>query len=227
MGGKPIRPKLEEEVDYVINAYQSGKSIDDLAQEFSCSATPIRQFLQSHNIPFRAAVRPRKLGPLKDRIEALYRNGHSTIEIAEHLNVDRNTVSSFLDHMGIRRNAPLAARTFHICGEVNKGIFAGLLVGEGTIVIRGNGAAIRIVNTDQEIINWLSQWGGNVYWTKRRPRSTMPCGVWDLAAAVNVFHCLNAVLPYMIGAKHKLAIEAIHHIKENYGLEAIDELEGL
>lgn len=226
MGGKPIRPELEKKADYIKHAYQTGQSIDDLASEFSCSSTPIRNFLLAHNIPFRPAIRPCKLKPFKKEVEIMYRSGKNTYEIAEMFSVDRNTVSVFLECIGIRRNAPLSSQTFHIEGEANKGIFAGLLVGEGSIIIRGNGVAIRIANNDGKIIDWLAQWGGKVYWVKPRPpKVPNPSGIWDLAAVVDVFHCLVTILPYMIGAKHILAVRAIRRLKKNYGLEETDEFE--
>ncbi len=221
MGGKPVRPMLEENRGYIITAYQSGKSLDDLAVKFSCSVTPIRRFLIDYDIPFRPAVRPKKLTPFKEQVTRLYKSGRNTRQIAQVLNVDRNTVSEFLNCLGIRRKVPLSKRSFDITGEANKGIFAGLLVGEGSIIFRRNGIAIRIVNQDKEIIDWLAQWGGRVYWSKPRPpRVPNSCGVWDLSTSVDVFHCLITILHYMVGAKRRLAEKAIECLKTNYGLEA-------
>ncbi len=219
MGGKIIRPILEKRKYCIIDAYKSGKSIDDLAVEFSCSPTPIRRLLIDFGVPFRPAIRPKKLRHFHEQVKSLYREGKNTKQIAKIFNVDRNTVSQCLDSISIRRNAPLAKRTFDITGEYNKGIFAGLLVGEGSIITRGNGNSIRIVNTDKEIIDWLAQWGGKIYCAAPRKRCPTPCFIWDLSAAINVFHCLTLILPYIIGKKRKLAQEAIKHLQHNYNLQ--------
>lgn len=219
MGGKRIKPALEKRANYLIKAYKSGKSIDDIAMEFPCSPTSIRRFLIKHKTLLRPAIRPKKLNPFRKQIEALYREGKNTRQIAKIFNTDRNTVSTYLNYIGIRRHTPLSKRTFYINGEANKGILAGLLVGEGSIITRGNSIAIRIVNTDKGIIDWLAQWGGKVYRAPIRERCPKPCFIWDLSATVNVFHCLNLIFPYIVGQKRKLAQKAIQYLEQTYNLQ--------
>lgn len=217
MGGKRIRPILETKKDYVISAYKKGRSIDSLAAEFCCSATPIRHFLIDNGIPFRPAIRPRKLEPFRKEVKSLYCAGASTRQIAEKLNVDRNTVSEFLKSEGIRRAVPLSERHFFITGEINKAILGGLISGDGNISIKGHSVKINLTNTDPEIINWAAQWGGRVYWTKRK-KKWKTIGTWQVNGTVDVFHCLNSIHQYLIGKKKKLALKGIELLQVHYGL---------
>lgn len=219
MGGKRIRPVLDSRKDEIIAAYENGESIDSLAGRFGCSNTPIRSFLVDNGVAFRPAVRPRVLASCASEVIEMYRVGKSTRQIARTFKVDRNTVSSFLSERGVLRNAPLSERTFFISSSADKGMFAGLLLGEGSIVIRGRGASIRIVNQDTAIIGWLAQFGGRIYWSKPRERSPNPCGIWDLSRAIDVFHCLVSIHPFLLGKKRQLANAALTVLKQNYGLE--------
>lgn len=221
MGGKPIYPILEQHHEEIINSYQNGASIDELSSRFGCSNTPIRRFLMNNGVKLRPPVRPLVLARNEDRVFAMYAEGANTQEIADRFGVDRNTVSLFLEKHGIRRSAPLSPRTFFIESDIDRGIFAGLLLGEGSIVIRGKGASVRIVNQDATIIGWLAKFGGRIYWSKPRKRCPNPCGVWDLSGAVDVYHCLTSIEPLLVGKKKSLARVALKVLKNNYGLGAI------
>jgi len=217
MGGKRIRSVLETKKDHIISAYKEGRSIDSLAAEFDCSATPIRHFLIDNGIPFRPAIRPRKLEPFRREVKSLYCAGANTRQIAEKFNVDRNTVSEFLKSEGIRRDVPLSKRRFFITGETNKAILGGLISGDGSIIIKGHSVKVNLTNTDPEIINWVAQWGGKVYWTKRR-KEWKAVGTWQVNGTIDVFHCLNSIHRYLIGKKKKLALKGIELLKDHYGL---------
>lgn len=151
----------------------------------------------------------------------MYRSGSSTKEIARKLGVDKNTVSYFLSSVGCLRSVPIAAREFHVAKDTDRGMLAGLLVGEGTIVIRGRGVVIRIVNQDAAVLGWLSQFGGRIHWGKKRPSCPNPCGVWDLGRVVDVFHFLTSIRPLLIGKKRQLATAALNVLKQNYGFQEI------
>ena len=217
MGGKPVNGRLEVEREDVILSYKAGESLDSLSSRFGCSPTPLRAFLKRHNVIIRPSVRPKCLSVHGSTVESLYRSGVSTVELAKRFGVDRNTVGAFLRYKGILRDAPLAKRGFHIESDSDKGMLAGLLLGEGSIIIRGNGASIRIVNQDTAIIGWLAKFGGKIYWSKPRPGSVNPCGVWDLSRSVDVFHCLVSLRSLLVGKKRQLMTAAIHVLKKNYG----------
>lgn len=218
MGGLPVRPKLEVDRAEILSAYAAGSSIDEISARYRCSNTPIRQFLLANGVALRPAVRPKALAKDRSGVIAMYRAGSSTKEIARITGVDRNTVSAFLAAEGILRKTPLRSRGFSIEAPEDKGMLAGLLLGEGSVIIRGRGAAVRIVNQDAAILGWLARFGGRIYWSKPRPSSPNPCGVWDLSRAVDVFHCLTAILSLLVGKKRSLARAALKVLAENYGL---------
>jgi uncharacterized protein (DUF433 family) len=218
MGGKPITPTLEQNRDEIIALYEGGASIDDLSDKFGCSNTPIRKFLIRNCVEFHPPIRPAILEASRDAVITAYQSGDSTADIAEKFGVDRNTVSLFLQKNKVRRTAPLSARTFFIETDADKGMLAGLLLGEGSIIIRGKGASVRIVNQDTAILGWLNKFGGKIYWSKPRKSSPNPCGVWDLSGAIDVFHCLSSIEHLLVGKKKSLARVAIKVLVQNYGL---------
>ncbi len=186
----------------------------DLPKEY----TP--DFLIRHNIPFRPNVRPKILDEFKDDVIGRYKRGENTKQIAVDYGVDRNTVSHFLNSAGIRRGQPLRVREFFINSDIDIGLFAGLLLGEGSIIIRGNSVRISIANNDINILGWLAKFGGRIHWSKPRRGSPNPSGVWNLSRAVDVFHCLNIIEPILFGKKKSMACAAIKVLRHNYGLEA-------
>lgn len=221
MGGKRITPTLESDRDKIISTYEGGTSIDALASQRGCSNTPIRKLLIRHGVELRPPVRPTVLAKQKDAVIRLYRRGASTREIAKQFGVDRNTVSEFLRRSKTRRRVGLSRRTFSIETESDKGMLAGLLLGEGSIIIHGGegrGVFVRIVNTDAAILGWLARFGGRIHWNKARKRGWMPCGVWDLARAVDVYHCLTSIKHLLVGKKKALASVGLKVLKKNYGL---------
>jgi hypothetical protein len=213
--------RLEENKDKIILSYQDGMSLENLALAYGVNYSTMRRFLLAQSVTLRPAVTPRKLQRNAEAIEKAYRLGESTLLIAERYNVDRNTVSAFLKALGIRRATPLGERTFFIENEGDKGMLAGLILGEGTIMATDKRVAVRVVNTDSDIINWCAKFGGRTYWQDAlRPQSRKLCGVWDLAATVDVFHCLISVLPYLVGRKRLLAENALMFLEDRYGLSA-------
>lgn len=219
MSKKPITDILNLHRQVVLHDYNKGKSIDDLARDFNCSATPIRNFLLDNGIKMRPAIRPKLLQKHAKAIEALYQSGVNTRQIARQFHVDRNTVSYFLKSRGIIRNTSLAERSFFITTESDKGMLAGLVLGEGSIIIRGRLVRISIANTESAIIGWLAKFGGTIHWSKPRKGARNPCAVWHLSRTVDVFHCLLSILPLLVGKKKSLAVAALGVIKVNHGLK--------
>lgn len=214
--------ELTERRDDIIAAYRDGDSIMTLAQRYGVSSSPIRRLLHLWGVAVRPKVREKVLKQRAGEVERYYRAGMNFRELAAQFAVDRNTVANFIRARGVSRRTWLNRRTFTIKREADKGMLAGLLLGEGSIVRRGTQVAIRIVNTDRDIIEWCQQWGGRVYWYGPRPRGKKPLGTWDLAGAVNVFHCLTSIIPYMVGQKRALAEEALRWLEEHWGFEATD-----
>lgn len=219
MGGPAIQHRLEANRRAIIAAYEGGSSLDEVAADHAVSSSSIRRFLLASGIKLRPQRRQRVLESRAAEVEMMYRAGANTREIAELLGVDRNTVSQFLAAKGLRRAGALGIREFFIETEGDKGLLAGILLGEGSVVIRASGEVlISIANTDPEIIEWVSRWGGRVYWYAPNERGTKPAGTWRLSRAVDVYHCLMALLPYLFGKKRALAERGIGLLEERHGL---------
>ena len=221
MGGPAVTCNLEANRETILAEYQTGATVKQLSKKYNCSNTPIRRFLIKNGVAIRKVIKPKALAGREGEVETLYRNGASPREIAQRLGVNRNTVTATLKTLGILRGVGLKKRSFHIHSDADKGILAGLLLGEGSIIIRGRGASVRIVNQDAAILGWLSKFGGKIYWTGPRERVPNPCGVWDLSGAVDVFHCLVTIHPLLVGKKRNLARAAITVLRANYGLKEI------
>ena len=218
MSKQRITVFLESIRDEIISGYRMGESIDNLARKYQCSNTPIRQFLLRHSVQLRPPIRQRGLIRVSDELLRLYHAGANTRELAKRFSVDRNTVSQFIASKGELRNVSISKRSFFIKRKEDRAMLAGLLLGEGSIIIRERSVAIRIVNQDTSILGWLAQFGGKIYWSKPRERCPNPCGIWDVGCTVNVFHCLLAVFPYLVGKKQSFARAALKILKNNYGL---------
>jgi DNA-binding CsgD family transcriptional regulator len=214
-----VSARLEQSRTEVIAAYRGGASLDDLAGTYECSHTPLRSLLKRHGVPLRANRRRRVLADREDQVRKMYSDGMSTREIAAALNVDRNTVSEFVHRLGVRRPTPLRSRTFRVESDADRGMIAGLLLGEGSIVIRANGdPVVRIVNTDRDIIEMLARFGGRVHWVKPRRGCPKPLGTWDIARRVDVLHFLHEIGPLLVGVKRDRADRALAVLRDRHGL---------
>lgn len=219
MRKRRVQERLYPQKDAITTDYRQ-MSIREIAIKYGCSDSTIRDFLLNNSIQMRAFCRPKLLEKNSAEVFRLYQSGMNTKQLAEKFRVDRNTVGYFLRSTGVCRYRQLHKRTFFIENPIDIGMLAGLLLGEGSIVIYKNRAMIRIVNTDTSIIGWLSKFGGRIHWTKPDQKNRkVPCAVWDLAAAVDVFHCLSILLPILVGKKQQLARAALHILKSKYGLE--------
>lgn len=215
---KPVTERLLIVKNDIINDYTSGFTMDKLQEKYACSNRPIREIILSAGI-MRPNIRPQKLADKKDKLIERYREGLNTEQLAKEFNVDRNTVSEFLKRHKIRRATAARSREFFIKDDIDKGMLAGLLLGEGSIIITGRGARISIVNQDAHIIGWLGKFGGRIHWFRPRPGSKNPCGYWNLSRSIDVFHCLTILLPILVGKKKNLAVGAINVLKSNYGFQ--------
>lgn len=220
--------------DEMISAYKRGCSLDFLAERYAVSPSTVRRYLLSWGVLLRPPVRTGPLFGKETEAETMYRSGMNTRQIAQCLHADRNTVSAILKARKVLRKAPLAERQFFIEREGDRGVLAGLIAGEGSIVFRRNGVGsvlVSVTNTDPDIIDWLDRWGGRTYWDEPRQntriRGIKPVGTWRLSRVVDVFHCLSAILPWMFGKKRLLARQGIELLKSRYGLREIRALAGL
>jgi len=214
-----VKDTLESNAFEIIESYTAGASIDDLSKRYGCSNTPIRHFLIRHGVPFHPAVRPPVLSNHTTEIVAMYQSGKSTSEIAKVYAANRDTVSLLLKNQGIRRRTGISQRTIFIPTDADRGMLAGLLLGEGSVIVTESRASVRIVNTDPAIIEYMAQFGGRVYWNKRRGSTLKPLGIWDVSGAVDVFYLLTSLLPLLVGVKKQRAENAIRLMQENYGLK--------
>jgi transposase-like protein len=224
--GKPHRI-LEEAKDRAMKLYKSGLSIDQLSAVYAVDYKTMWRHLKSWGVILRAPVRQSKLAKKAEEITALYRSGYSFRQLAKRYRVDRNTVATFLIRHGIRRSIALRGRDFFITGEGKIGVLAGLIAGEGSILLVKGENRIRVVlcitNTDPDIIEFLSGLGGKYYWSaprkdKRGIRGIKPVGTWRLSRACDVLDCLSLTLPYIFGKKRLLAKQGIELLKTQYGL---------
>lgn len=224
--GKPHRI-LEEAKDRVIELYESGLSIDQVSATYTVDYATAWRHLKSWGVILRAPVRQSKLAKKAEEIVALYRSGYSFNQLAERYRVDRNTVATFLTRNGIRRKIALRGRDFSVNGEGRIGVLAGLIAGEGSILLVNGEIRTRVIvcitNTDPDIIEFLSGLGGRHYWSaprkdKRGIKGIKPVGTWRLSRACDVLDCLCMVLPYMFGKKRLLAKQGIELLKTQYGL---------
>lgn len=210
---------LEARCDEVMGDYANGYSIRQIARRYDVSHNTVRFFLIAKGVPLRLPKgdKPPKLAARSEEIVAMHRNGKGILELARCFESHPNTIRRVLDLAGVPRRTKLMPRLFHIAGEANKGILAGLVMGEGSIIFRKNGASVQVINTDPDILGWCARWGGRVRWNRMRCRNLKPCGIWELARAVDAFHCLMTIMPLMVGTKRTRAEEAVKRLVERYG----------
>lgn len=218
MATRPVMMRLMSLKCDIVNDYKNGYTMEGLQEKYACSNRPLREIILAEGI-MRPNIRPQLLTQKRDEVINLYRAGWSTKQLGDKFGADRNTVSEFLKRNKVRRHSAAREREFFIQSDTDKGMLAGLLLGEGSIIITGPGARISIVNQDAHIIGWLGQFGGRIHWFRPRPGSRNPCGTWNLSRSIDVFHCLSTLLPILVGKKKNLAVGAINVLKSNYGFQ--------
>lgn len=221
MGGPRARPRLLEHVTEIVEQYEYGYSIDALALRHAVNPSTMRKFLLSRDVTLRAPTRAALVGGRLDEATDLYAQGWTMTNLAKRYGLNRDTVSAALARRGVKRIGNLAALSFIPPTGADAGVMAGLLLGEGSIVFRPDGAVnVRIVNTDVDIIRWLEQWGGSVSWTQPRGGGRLPVGAWSLDGAANVYHCLTVLRPLLVGRKRRLAGDGLARLEARWGFRA-------
>ena len=223
MGGTRVTLRLRPRATAIIESYQSGKSLHELARQYSCSTMPIRQLLKDHGIQSHPGVRPRILEPIREQVVRRYQAGETTLQLASCYSVNKKTIRSFLNQAGVMRRRTLGKRSFFIENNADRGALARLLLEKGSITVDDHRVTIRIPSTDSSILGWLAQFGGKVYWLKNRePNLVVPRGAWSLRKPVDAFYCLIETYPFLAGRKREMATEALEMLRGDPGLREPD-----
>lgn len=96
--------------------------------------------------------------------------------------------------------------------ETTLAYVAGLMDGEGCLMVQNNSYKIQIAMTDKAVIHWLGKFGGNVN-LRRTYGNRKPCWGWRVFRQSEVSEVLTAILPYL-RVKKAICAEALKHIKQ-------------
>ena len=90
---------------------------------------------------------------------------------------------------------------------------AGVIDGEGSILIRDRSVRVRVVNTNYELVHWIAQHFRGAVYTEQRDHPRKRSYTWVLAAREPVRELLREVRPWLI-VKADRADQALELIKE-------------
>lgn len=220
-----MKSKLTPFTDEIIHRYQDGATAEELARAYDVGESTIRYFLRTVcSTPLRPPHRgsyPRHSQELEETVVQEYQAGDTITLIASRHTIGYDAVRSILKrHHAITgrrlRSASLQVPT----SEAQLGYIAALVDGEGTIRnfehTGRHRILVRIANTDRALMEWLSQFGGTIHWYEHPIKTHYkPGGTWTVSQAIDVYHLLIAIEPYMIVKRDK-AQEAIRTVREHW-----------
>ena len=220
-----MKSKLHPFTDEIVRRYQDGATAEELAQDYGVGESTIRYFLSvicgiTMRPPNRGS-KPRYPQECEAAVVREYQAGDSMTLLASRHAIGYDAVRSI-----IRRHDATTGRRLHSpslrvpTSEAQLGYMAALVDGEGCIRIFEDAirrrVVVRIANTDRPLMEWLSQFGGTVYWYKRPTKPHhKPNGTWVVAQAIDAYHLLTAIEPYMV-IKRARAQEAIRYLREQW-----------
>ena len=114
MRGPTVKLRLRTQAEAILEAYQQGSSIYHLAERYGCSITPIRQLLKENGLQSRQGSRPNVLESIREQVVSRYQEGETALQLASNFGVNRKTVVSFLNQIGVIRKNRLGRRSFFI-----------------------------------------------------------------------------------------------------------------
>jgi hypothetical protein len=209
----------------IARRYQDGEIASALAQEYGVSTTNMRYFLKTIcGIPLRPPNRGKKPQQPAGRERAIvrdYTSGHSMMHLAAKYGLAYSTVQSIIDRYGAATGRRLRSPSLRVpTNTAELGYLAALVDGEGCIRIFEDAirhrVVVRIANTDRALMDWLAQFGGTIHWHKRPDKPHYkPGGSWTVAQAIDAYHLLVAIEPYMI-IKRARAQEAIASLRARW-----------
>ena len=218
----------------IIDGYERGKTLKELAQKYNASPKGISHFLKTTcNIQLRPPNRgsdPVYSEDVEQQIVKAYlSNKLSVNSISDQFNISYPTVHSILKRHRATNGRRTRSPTYLVPEQKwQLGYIAGLLDGEGTVrckIITSTDRVTRlqtrisIVNTNKEVIDWLHQYGGNVYKDSSNQKSNEThkvVYVWVLSVAADCHVFLKAILPYLI-IKRERSQKAIAMIENRFG----------
>lgn len=220
-----MKSKLTPFTDEIIRRYQDGATAEELAHVYSVSESTIRYFLRTGcSTPLRPPHRgsyPRYSQEFEKTLVQEYQAGDTITLIASRHAIGYDAVRSILKRYNAITGRRLRSASLQIpTSEAQLGYLAALVDGEGCIRIFEDATRrrviVRIANTDRPLIEWLAQFGGTTHWSDRTGKPHWKTsGTWTVAQAIDVYHLLIAIEPYMI-VKRSRAQEAIRYLREHW-----------
>ena len=87
----------------VVEVYQEGKTMNDVAREFGLHRTTVRAILDRAGVP----ARPREMSPAQMELATkLYAEGLSLQAVGERLGFNAQTIANRLQEQGVRMRGP-------------------------------------------------------------------------------------------------------------------------
>jgi transposase-like protein len=220
-----MKSKLHPFTDEIMRRYQDGATAEQLAQEYGVGKSTMYYFLKvvcdMTMRPPRHGSEPRYPPEREEAIVREYQEGNSITLIASRHAIRYDTVRSILKRHNAITGRRLRSASLRVpTSEAQLGYIAALVDGEGSIrnfIHAGRRRIlVRVVNTDRPLIEWLAQFGGTVHWGNHSAKPHYKAaGMWTVSQAIDVYHLLIAIEPYMI-VKRSLAREAIRDLREHW-----------
>jgi hypothetical protein len=141
-----------------------------------------------------------------------------------HTEETKNKLAKATRAYNFSRAYEIAPFSLHIPSSQEVAYIAGIIDGEGSIVLRHRKSGTRekdiypsvmVYNNSKELMDWLvASIGGTYRLSDKRGRE--PGYTWQITAAKDVFTFLNFIIPHLL-IKHQKAVEARDYLNEKYG----------
>ena len=148
----------------IIDLYNSGLSMQKVADVFNISSTTVLNVLNKYKIPKRTKGGIYKLP--EQEIIAKYLEGNSCQVIAENYKVTFHTISNILEKNNIKRdnrynNLNLDIHYFQDIDRYDKAYFLGFMITDGNVSLKDNTIALVLSAKDEKILEIFKQKTGN------------------------------------------------------------------
>lgn len=204
----------ELDIQEIYNRYSKGEKLVDLGLEYGISAEALRiRIKKSGGNTSNIRVLP------MNEIQEEYLRGTSIKDLAELYNISVEALRIRLIKNGCKirqntENALLKTSNYNSnLSEYQKGYLAGLLDGEGSIVISKNGefglnTSIEITNTNLEALETIKQWTncGIIRKHSSADDKRRECFRWGTRIGVEVEKILEDLSLYMIIKKERATL---------------------
>ena len=222
---RPVQDRIARQAKKIIRLYvEYGCTLKEIGGEpgIDCSQDAVHAFLIERGVTIRRGGGQRILLPeLVDMAVRLWSAGKTCPQLATMLGCCCETIVKELKVRGIFKKRQCAPRQWpEELPETAKIKIAGLINTEGTIRQQDPNknchVGVEVYNTEVAVLSPLLETGAG----RLRPTTTRGLYEWYVTSAVDVYWCLQHVLPHLLGKRADIARGVIAYLEDKFGFQS-------